>query len=179
MRRLGVALSQRSTKDQTMNNALKAQLIAEATQRITHAVKHGVSISWGVRAVHENGRLASIANGVTLELFESVTIPEYYRESVLHTALNDQSNLNALTGLCHDFGVIKRDAENARAPASPVTHRDNFTSVWNRADVRSQWPDATDAQCAAVFDYLERTFDATIGVTWDVVDDACDAVRNA
>jgi len=163
-----------------MNNALKTQLIAEATQRITHAVKHGVSISWGVRAVHENGRLASIANGVALELFESVTIPDYRRETVLHSALNEMAELHALTGLCHDFGTIKRDAENARAPApSPVTHRDNFTSVWNRADVRSQWPDATDAQCAAVFDYLERTFDATIGVTGDVIDDACIEVQKA
>ena len=163
-----------------MNNALKAQLIAEATQRITHAVKHGVSISWGVRAVHENGRLASIANGVMLELFESVTIPEYHRETVLHTALNEQSNLNAVTGLCHDFAVIKRDAENARAPApSPATHRANLTIIWTRADVQSQWPDATDAQCAAVFDYLERTFDANIGVTWDVIDDACIEVKNA
>ncbi len=167
----------------TMNNATKTQLITEATQRITHAVKHGVSISWGVRVVHENGRLASIANGVALELFETVTIPEYSRETVLHSALNDQSNLNALTGLCHDFAIIKRDTEQARAPLlspnKPDTHRANFTIIWNRADVRSQWPDATDAQCAAVFDYLERTFDATIGVTWDVIDDACIEVQKA
>ena len=90
-----------------MNNATKTQLIAEATQRITHAVKHGVSVTWGVRAVHESGRLASIANGVALELFEVVSIPQYQRETVLHSTLNDQSNLNALTGLCHDFAVVE------------------------------------------------------------------------
>ena len=100
-----------------MNNATKTQLITEATQRITHAVKHGVSVTWGVRAVHENGRLASIANGVALELFEVVSIPHYQRETVLHSALNDQGNLNVLTGLCHDFAVVKRDVENARAPS--------------------------------------------------------------
>ncbi len=178
MRRLEVALSQRSTKAQTMNNALKPHQIPEESKRITHAVKHGVSISWGVRAVHENGRLASIANGVTLELFESVTIPEYYRETVLHAALNDQSNLNALTGLCHDFGVIKRDAENARAPA-PTQPIDHINITWGKSDVRQVWGHATDEQCAAVLTYIKARHDATIGVTWDVVDDACDAVRNA
>jgi len=82
--------------------------------------------------------------------------------------------------LFQHIGTIKRDTENARAPApSPVEHRANLTIIWNRADVRSQWPDATDAQCAAVFDYLERTFDANIGVTWDVIDDACIEVKKA
>lgn len=161
-----------------MNNATKTQLIAEATQRITHAVKHGVSISWGVRAVHENGRLASIANGVTLELYEAAAIPEYYRETVLHTALNDQINLNALTGLCHDFAVIKRDAENARVPA-PSQPIDHISIVWGKSDVRQVWGRATDEQCAAVLTHIKRYHDATIGVNWDVLTDACDAVRNA
>ena len=165
-----------------MNNATKTQLIAEAAQRITHAVKHGVSVTWGVRAVHESGRLASIANGVALELFEVVSIPQYQRETVLHSTLNDQGNLNVLTGLCHDFAVIKRDAGNARAPSpspSPSQPIDHIDITWHKSDVRQVWGNATDEQCAAVLTYIERHHDATIGVNWEVLTDACDAVKAA
>jgi hypothetical protein len=115
---------------------------------------------------------------VALELFEVVSIPQYQRETVLHSTLNDQGNLNVLTGLCHDFAVVKRDVENARAPSpsQPINHID---ITWHKSDVRQVWGNATDEQCAAVLTYIERHHDATIGVNWEVLTDACDAVKAA
>ena len=90
------------------SNETNPEIQAEAQRRIIDCAKFGISQSWGVRAVFETGRVASLTAGYALELFETVSITGASRQAVLLTLPNTVDNLHRCTGLCHDFAQFQR-----------------------------------------------------------------------
>jgi hypothetical protein len=70
----------------------------------------------------------------------------------------------------------ERIAEKQLATQSNTKLTRQISVTWNADDIREICPDFTDIQCSRALEYIKSNHDASIGISWDTIQEACDYV---
>lgn len=89
-----------------------------------------------------------------------------------------QDYIEGMTDSLVDAGIIAAQNKALIAECLANYWSDKIADIWVIADVKSLNPDLSDDQCVEILDTAIHSFDASVGINWDVLQGLVDTFDN-